>query len=237
LGWFFVLLVGTFAGTISGIIGTGSSMILLPVLAIVFGPKVAVPIMAVSAIIANAGRVFVWWSEVRWRAVLWFSLLAVPGAALGAKTLIAIPNTVGNYLLGGLLLLLIPLRYWIRGSKIGSKPVHLLWAGGFIGFFTGVVASSGPLSLAAFSSFGLVKTSLIATEAAASFFVSGAKVTTFRQLGALETQILIHGIIVGGSVVAGTFVAKRLLGKISSNYHDRIIDVTLLVAGLVIILS
>ncbi len=237
MAWLFVLGVGVFAGAISGIIGTGSSMILLPVLAIVFGPKVAVPIMAVSAFIANAGRVVVWWSEVRWRAVLWFSLLAVPGAVLGAKTLIAIPDAVGNYLLGGLLLLLIPLRYWIRGSKIGSKPIHLLWAGGFIGFFTGIVASSGPLSLAAFSSFGLAKAGLIATEAAASFFVFGAKATTFRQLGALETETLIHGMLVGGSVVAGTFVAKRLLNKISADHHDRIIDITLLVAGLAIILS
>ena len=211
-------------------------MILLPILAIVFGPKVAVPIMAVSAFVANAGRIAVWWSEVRWKAALYFALPAVPAASLGAITLISIPDSLGGYLLGGLLLLLIPLRYLIRARQWGSSPIHLMVAGGFIGYFTGIVASSGPLSLAAFSSFGLVKAGLIATEAAASFFVFGAKALTFRQLDFLDSQTLMYGLIVGGSVVSGTFIAKRVLDKISDRFHDRIIDVTLLIAGLSILI-
>ncbi|MFI5329135.1 MAG: sulfite exporter TauE/SafE family protein, partial [Candidatus Rokuibacteriota bacterium] len=40
----FVLGVGLAAGTISGIVGFGSSIMLMPVLVIVFGPLHAVPI-------------------------------------------------------------------------------------------------------------------------------------------------------------------------------------------------
>ena len=40
----FVLAVGLVAGILSGIVGTGSSIMLLPVLAYAFGPKQAVPI-------------------------------------------------------------------------------------------------------------------------------------------------------------------------------------------------
>ena len=44
----FILAVGLVAGIVSGIIGTGSSIMLVPVLAYVYGPKEAVPIMAVA---------------------------------------------------------------------------------------------------------------------------------------------------------------------------------------------
>lgn len=59
-----ILIIGLLAGTISGIIGTGSSIILVPVLAYVYGPKEAVPIMAVAAVMANISRILAWWRDV-----------------------------------------------------------------------------------------------------------------------------------------------------------------------------
>jgi uncharacterized protein len=52
-----ILGIGLVAGTISGIIGTGSSIMLVPVLAYVYGPKTAVPIMAVASVLANFSRI------------------------------------------------------------------------------------------------------------------------------------------------------------------------------------
>ena len=64
LGFLFVLIVGLIAGTISGIVGTGSSIMLMPVLIYQYGPKEAVPIMAVAAVMANLSRILAWWREV-----------------------------------------------------------------------------------------------------------------------------------------------------------------------------
>ena len=44
----FILAIGLVAGTLSGIVGFGSSIMLMPVLVIVFGPLRAVPIMAMK---------------------------------------------------------------------------------------------------------------------------------------------------------------------------------------------
>jgi hypothetical protein len=52
----FILIVGVCAGALSGIIGTGSTIILLPVLVYQFGPKQAVPIMAIAALMSNVGK-------------------------------------------------------------------------------------------------------------------------------------------------------------------------------------
>ncbi|MFX5854705.1 sulfite exporter TauE/SafE family protein, partial [Acinetobacter baumannii] len=66
MNFLFVCAVGLAAGTISGIVGTGSSIMLMPVLVYEFGPKEAVPIMAVAAVMANLSRVLAWWREVDW---------------------------------------------------------------------------------------------------------------------------------------------------------------------------
>src|SRR5712691_9927396 len=50
MAYLLVLGVGLAAGTISGIIGTGASIMLVPVLVLAFGPKQAAPIMAVPAV-------------------------------------------------------------------------------------------------------------------------------------------------------------------------------------------
>ena len=93
LEFIFVLTVGLLAGAISGIIGTGSSIMLVPVLVWQFGPKEAVPIMAVAAIMGNFSRILAWWREVDWRATAAYSITGVPAAALGAKTLLVLPRT------------------------------------------------------------------------------------------------------------------------------------------------
>ena len=55
-----VLLLGLLAGTVGGVVGFGASIMLMPVLVMVFGPREAVPIMSVASILANGSRVAVW---------------------------------------------------------------------------------------------------------------------------------------------------------------------------------
>jgi hypothetical protein len=57
LDFLFILAVGLVAGTLSGIVGTGSSIMLMPVLIYEYGPKQAVPIMAIAAVMANLSRI------------------------------------------------------------------------------------------------------------------------------------------------------------------------------------
>ena len=92
MDFIFVLAVGLVAGTISGIVGTGSSIMLMPVLVYQYGPKQAVPIMAVAAVMANLSRILAWWREVDWRACAAFAATGAPAAVLGAKTLLILPS-------------------------------------------------------------------------------------------------------------------------------------------------
>lgn len=229
--YLFVLIVGLIAGMVSGVIGTGSSIMLLPVLVFSFGPKQAVPIMAVAAVMANLARVLAWWRVVDWRAFLAYSVTGVPAAALGAHTLLELPSHLIDICLGVFFIAMIPLRHWLRKHDFTLRWWQLSIAGAAIGFLTGIVLSTGPLSVPVFTAYGLSKGAFLSTEAASSLMLYISKVLTFRELGALPLSVFLQGLLVGGSLMAGTFAGKVFVLKMSEANFRRLLDLLLLGSG------
>ena len=227
-----VLTVGLAAGALSGIIGTGSSIILLPVLVYQFGPKHAVPIMAIAALMSNVAKVMAWWREVDWRAFAAYSLPGVPAAALGARTLLVLPSQVVDVALGTFFLAMIPLRRWLHAGSFQIGLWQLALAGAAIGFVTGIVLSTGPLSVPAFMSYGLLKGAFLSTEAASSLALMVSKAVTFQQLGALPLPAILQGLIIGSSVMAGSFAGKLVVQRMSTQAFQHLLDGLLFCSGL-----
>ena len=121
LAFLFVLSVGLIAGTISGIVGTGSSIMLMPVLVYAYGPKEAVPIMAVASVMANFSRILAWWREVDWRACAAYSVTGIPAAVLGARTLLALPSHAVDLAIGLFLIAMVPVRHWLARHDLKAN--------------------------------------------------------------------------------------------------------------------
>lgn len=227
-----VLTVGLIAGTLSGIVGFGTSLMLMPVLVIAFGPREAVPIMAVAAIMANLSRVAVWWREVDWRAVGVYALTGIPAAALGARTLLVLPPHIVEAVLAVFFIAMIPMRRWLAAHDVRLKLWHLAVVGMVIGFLTGIVASTGPVNAPLFLSYGLVKGAFLGTEAMASLAVYGSKSLVFRSYGALPLEAITRGLIIGSSITAGSFIAKRFVLTLETEKFNLLMDALLLASGL-----
>ncbi|GGC01902.1 UPF0721 transmembrane protein [Oxalicibacterium flavum] len=231
-GYLFVLVVGLAAGVVSGVVGTGSSIMLLPVLVYTFGPIEAVPIMAIAAVMANLARVMAWWKLIDWRAFAAYSATGIPAAALGARTLLALPDNLINTCLGGFFIIMIPVRHWLRAHDFRLRLWQLSIAGAIIGYLTGIVLSTGPLSVPAFSAYGLVKGAFISTEAASSLFLYISKLAIFGQSDALPFDIVLKGLLVGASIMAGTFAGKVVMLRLSERAFQHLLDALLLCSGL-----
>jgi uncharacterized protein len=227
-----VLLLGVVAGTLGGVIGFGSSIMLMPVLVLMFGPREAVPIMAVAALLANASRAWVWWREVDWRAFAAYSATGVPAAALGASTLLTIPQRGIEVAMGIFFLAVIPARRWLARRNLSINLWQLALAGAVVGYITGIVVSTGPINAPFFLAFGLVKGAYLATEALGSLAVYISKTIVFRSFGALPSDIIYKGLIIGSSLMVGSFVAKRLVLKLKAEQFSVLIEGLLLVSGL-----
>jgi uncharacterized protein len=227
----FVLIVGLAAGTISGIVGFGSSIMLMPVLVISYGPRQAVPIMAVAAIMANLSRILVWWREVDWRAVAAYSSTGIPAAAAGARTLLVLPPHVVEAALGAFFVLMIPVRRWLAAKELKVELWHLAIIGLVIGYLTGIVVTTGPITAPIFLAYGLVKGAFLATEAAGSLAVYLSKALVFRTFGALPGEAIVKGLLTGSSLMAGSYIAKRFVLKFEPAQFRLLMDALLFLSG------
>ena len=125
----------------------------------------------------------------------------------------------------------VPGRRWLATRNITLGFGGLAVAGAVIGFLTGVVVSTGPLSVPAFTAYGLVKGAFIASEAAGSLALYISKAITFRQFGALPVDIVLKGLISGSAVMAGTYTARLIVERLSVATFQRLLDGVMVISG------
>lgn len=235
-----VLLVSTFllvfvvalgAGALGGIVGTGSSLILLPLLVMLYGPRMAVPMMGIAAVLANVARVAAWWRQIRWRPVLAYAAPGAPAAVLGANTLFAISPRIVDGVLGVFFLAMIPVRRLMAARAWRVRLWQLGVAGAVVGFLTGLVLSTGPLSVPVFTGFGLSGGAFLGTEAASALVLYAAKLTTFGQLGVLTPELVVRGVTIGAALMIGPFMTRRLVRRLRPGAYAVLIDAVLVVAA------
>jgi len=233
--WLALLALGVVAGTLSGIVGFGASIMLMPALMLAFGPHEAVPIMAIAALLANFARVLVWWREIDWRANAYYCATAVPCAALGARTLLMLDPRIVEGILGGLFVLMIPARRWLYARGLRIEARHLTLVGAGIGFLSGLVASTGPINTPFFLAYGLVKGAYLATEALGSMAIGITKAIVFQRFDALPLETVGRGLLIGASLMLGSRLAKGFVLRLDANQFRLLMDLLLAGAGLVLL--
>jgi uncharacterized membrane protein YfcA len=235
LEFLIVLAVGLVAGTLGGIVGFGASIMLMPVLVIAFGPLQAVPVMAIAALLANLSRILVWWREIDWKAGAAYAVTGVPAAALGVHTLAALPPRAIEIAIGVFFIAMIFVRRWMAARDLKFGPWQLAALGAVVGYVTGIVVSTGPITAPIFLGAGLVKGAFIGTEAAASLAVYLGKAATFQALGMLPADVVVMGLLTGASLMVGAFVAKRFVLKMAPAQFRLLMDGLMLASGVVLL--
>ena len=219
------------AGMLSGLVGTGSSLILLPLLVVLYGPRVSVPVMAIASVLGNLGRVLAWWREIQWRPVLAYSLPGIPAAVLGAHTLLTISPRLADCCLAAFFAGVIPLRRLAARKQWTLNWWQLAVSGAVIGFLTGLIFSTGPLSVPVFTGYGLAGGAFLGSEAASALLLYAGKLATFGRAGVLNEAVLARGLVIGAALLAGSLAARRLLRSVSRRRYHLLIDAVLVVAA------
>jgi uncharacterized protein len=127
---------------------------------------------------------------------------------------------------------MVPMRHWLARHQLKLSLWHLAVGGAVIGYLTGIVVSTGPLSVPLFLFYGLTKGAFLATEAASSLGVYLSKSVTFERFGALTPEVAMMGLIAGSSLMFGAFIAKRFVLRLEPEVFRRVMDAIMLAAGL-----
>jgi hypothetical protein len=126
---------------------------------------------------------------------------------------------------------MVPTRRWLARRAMRLSLFQLALIGAPVGFLTGIVVSTGPITVPVFMNYGLVKGAFLATEATGSLIVYGAKVAAFQQFGALPAQVVAQGLITGAAIMAGTFCARGIVARMSANTFRFIVDALMVSSG------
>jgi uncharacterized membrane protein YfcA len=228
--------LGLVAGVLGGVIGFGTTIIVMPALVYFYGPIQAIPIIALVATVANLSRIFLWWRVINWRVCFVYSLTAVPSVILGVNTLVSLNERLVELTLGIFLIALIPIRRWMRKKNFRLKLWQMSLVGAGIGFLTGVVATTGAINTPFFLAFGLTKGAFLGTEAASTLSILFTKGITFHQLGFLNMAAIVQGLMIGVFVLIGAIFSKRIVLALPEDKFLLLMELVMLLSGASILL-
>jgi len=219
------------ASTLAAVSGFGGAAILLPPLTLVYGIRLAVPILTVAQLIGNASRAFLNRKELDWRVVGWFALGGVPMALVGSILFAHVPLRALTRLLGAFLILLVVLRHSAGASRWKPPLRSFTLLGACFSLLSALLGSVGPLMAPFFLAYGLVKNAYIGTEALATVTMHVTKLVAYRQLALLPARAVLTGLALGPSMILGSYVGKFILHRLPVWLFVRIVDLTLVAAG------
>jgi uncharacterized membrane protein YfcA len=171
---------------------------------------------------------------VRW--IESYGRLAKRAAQLPRPRRVQVGDRESDMLVLGLfLLVMVPVRRrWLRQRLRIGLPTLML-AAAAIGCLTGIVAATGPINAPLCLGYGLIKGAYLSTEALASATVYLTKVGMFRAGRALPDALLAQGARVGCSLMAGSWIAKRIVQRMRPGDFRAVMDLLLGVAGLTLL--
>ena len=229
--------VTLFSSVLGGVAGYGTGALSPLVLVPLVGPEPVVPIIAISALLTNTGRVFAYFKLVDFRRALLIIAGAVPTCALSAYGYTLLTGLGAAIVIGSMLIASVPLRRLLRKHQIKLGNAGLLAGAVGYGVLVGGTSGSGVILLSLLLAAGLEGAAVIATDAVVTIAIGIVKVSVFAIAGVITPQIIAYGILIGCVAFPGAFVAKALVARMPIHIHTAMLDAVVIIGGVFMIFT
>lgn len=194
------------------------------------------PILTVAQLIGNASRVGFNRKALDWRVVGYFAVAAVPSAFAGGYLYARAPvpwllRAMGVFLLATVAWRWAQRRLWrTDGRRFPARG--FLAVGAAFSFLSAIVGSVGPFIVPFFLAYGLVKDGFIGTEALCTVVMHVVKLAAYRETSILSLRAVEIGLVLGPLMVTGSWLGKRIVGRLSERAFTILVELTLIAAGM-----
>jgi uncharacterized membrane protein YfcA len=232
-----VAAVALLASLIGGVAGYGTGALMPLVLVPMLGPEPVIPILALSGLLTNSGRVFAFLRHVSWRHAALVLVGAVPPCLLSAYGYTLLTGRAVQFVIGGMLMLTVPLRYTMRKRAVVLGDRGLIASAAGYGAAVGGTVGAGVILLSLLMAAGLQGAAVIATDAVISIVISIARLSVFGLAGVIEPQTIAFALLIGLVAFPGAFLAKALVTRLPIHVHTAILDAVVLFGGAVMVIG
>jgi uncharacterized membrane protein YfcA len=215
---------------LSSVAGFGGGALLLPVFTGLFGLRVAVPVLTLTQIASNGGRVWFNRRHLEWRIIARFSAGAVPLAIVGGLLLAHAPLAPLKRILGIFLITVVVWRHLRPRPKPPSDKAFVA-VGAASGLGSALLGSVGPLTAPFFLAKGYTRAVFIGTEAACALLMHAAKISAYGASNLLSVRVLLLGVAMTPATLAGAWAGKKILVRLSDRVFVILVESGLVVAG------
>jgi len=233
-----LLPVAILAGGVAAISGFGIGSLMTPLLAIEFGTRTAVLLVAIPHAVATGLRLWMLRANVDRRVLLTFGAASFAGGLVGALFLSVFASRTMGIILG--LLLIVSGLGGLTGLTARMRIPAGPWAvaaGMASGAFGGLVGNQGGLRAAALLHFGLTPAATVATATGIALAVDAARIPIYLATGgavmAANWPYVVVGVI---GVVAGTLLATPILRRLPEDTFRRFVFVVITALGVLLII-
>ena len=227
---------GIVSGLLSGTVGFGGSMILLPAITSFYGIEVAVPMATVAQLLSNIFRMGAGFSSIRWRQAGLFLILAAPFTIAGSYGFVVVPKEMMTRVLCVFLISFALLEIYDK-IRLPRSRWTMIAGGGVSGVINGLLCLSGPVSSAVFLTLGLSPVAYIATEAASATVMHVIQLVMYGEFGLLGSQIITGGLYTGIAMALGNYVAMKRIKSIKRKSYRKIVAAVMILASVWLFLS
>jgi uncharacterized membrane protein YfcA len=223
--------VALFASMVGGVAGYGTGALMPLVLVPMVGAEPVVPIIAISALLTNSGRALAFRQYVDGRRGLIVLAGSIPPCILSAYGYTKLTSGGAMLVIGTMLMLTVPLRYFLkrRAIKIGDRGLAV---GGVIyGIAVGGTVGAGIILLSILMAAGLEGAAVVATDAAISIVIGIVRIAVFGIAGVVTAQVLAFALLIGFVAFPGAFLAKAFVERMPVHVHTTILDAVVVIGG------
>ena len=232
VAWVAILVAALGGSIIGGVAGFGAGLTLLPILIVVLGVRAAIPVLTVTMLLGNVGRI--WWSrhDIHPRVAGSFLAGAIPATAIGAMVFAGTSSEWIGRAVGVFLLAALPLRRLLQAGGIPVQLRHFPLVGAAVGTLSSIIVTTGPVLTPFFLAFGLRKAAYIGTESVCALAMHLTRGAVFTRYALITWDVVLLGSVLGGTMFVGSWIARRLVDRMSERLFLWIVEGLVVVTGL-----
>lgn len=230
-----IIMATFFAALLSGSIGSGGGLLLLPILSAIVGVQNAVPMLTSIQIVSNASRAGLSWRSIRWNALFRFASVAVPATLLGSYAFVNLNKGALMHIIGTILVVLIAINFW-KGAQKETKTSekYFMPFAAAAGFLSGMIGTAGPLGPMAFLSLEMSPVEFIATDATCSLILHLVKLSVYQHSLNIPAELWATSVGLAFVTIAGSWCGKNLAKHIPAATFKKVVMGSLAVSSLML---